>query len=707
MTDSGGHRGSERARPAQWPVLSGQIPPLADSCITRQETGLSLASLPAGQTTVLAAANDAATWSMRTQGGTGKTHLAATLAHECLDRDLARLVVWVTATSQDAVICSYARALRDVGRQPPAEGQERAAVQFLDLLASTDQPWLVVLDDLSDAAALEGFWPRGAAGWVLVTTQHQDVGGPTDSRALTVGNFSPREALWYLTERLRGDRDQRVGAPDLANELGLLPIALGQATAVMAETGLDCRQYGALVGERKSQLAAGPSGMHASIRGATWSLSAEFADQLPPAGLAKRALRLISMLSSHGIPGAVLTSNAACAYLAGSRESFPADVTQVRSAVYNLVRAGLVTVDDTSPARTVLAHELVQAIARESLSTAERDEAAVAAADALAQAWSSRGISPDFEQSLRDCTARLHEMAGTALWMPECHPVLVRAGESLASTGCSGAALAYWRKMLGVSHQHLGPAHPLSARFREYLGIASVASGNTGEAVVMCRDALTELENTRTACDPAILAARANLARAYRAADRPGDAVALAEHTVAECEQVLGAGHPQTLAAVGTLADSYLAAGRFKEAIGLCKNALAGRERFQGPDDLDTIAARVRLASAYRAANKPKDALKHYERALADRERLQGPDDLDAITARRELALTYHMAGKLAYSVAQYERALAACHQVLGPGHRLTGEINDDLDTVASYGVAKLGIDLRAPKRRDGSRRPN
>src|SRR5437763_1341022 len=49
-----GRTGPLRSRSMAWPVVSGQIPPLAVAAVARQETGLSLAtSLPPGPTTVL------------------------------------------------------------------------------------------------------------------------------------------------------------------------------------------------------------------------------------------------------------------------------------------------------------------------------------------------------------------------------------------------------------------------------------------------------------------------------------------------------------------------------------------------------------------------------------------------------------------------------------------------------------------------------
>jgi tetratricopeptide (TPR) repeat protein len=706
MTSRGADGGPAGPRPASGSAVSGRIPPLAESYSPRPETGFSLRSLPAGQATVLVAADDVLAGGLAGVGGTGKTHLAAALAREHLDERAADLVVWVSATGRDAVAAGYAQASRDAGVADPGEGPELAAAAFLDWLARTDRSWLVVLDDLSDPAVVDGYWPRGAAGRTLVTTELQDLGELPDARVMTVGALSHREALRYLSERLQADHDQRLGAPDLAAELDLLPIALGQAAAVMAETGIDCHRYRELVAGRRSEALSSSVGRYASTVAAAWSLSVELADNLPPAGMAGRALALISMLGPHGMPGLVLTSQAARAYITGSAgtgsgAAAGGDEGWARAAVYNLARAGLVTIDAGDAARTVRAHELVLTVARQNLLAAERDRAAGAAADALVQAWSSRDVPETFGQSLRDCTTHLRQAGGALLWSPQCHPVLLRAGQSLETEGLSGPAAAYWQNLLDISERELGPGHAVTLQFRDLLGAAFEASGRLDEAIATYRDVVSDQQQAAGAHHPAAAADRANLTRAYHAAGRSGDAIDLAEQTVAECEQALGPDHPDSLSARSGLADSYLAAGRAKDAIAERQRVLAAWERLQGRDDRDTIAARVGLAGAYRSADKFKDAVKHYERALADQERVQGESHPDTIATRRELALAYMLAGRLAYSVRQYERALADCEQVLGPGHPLTRETSEDLDAAAAYAMSRVGIDLRTPRRVD------
>jgi tetratricopeptide (TPR) repeat protein len=712
-------------------------------------------------------------------------------------------VVWVGATGRDAVISGYAQALRDLDLVQHRGGSaERAAGRFLGWLAETDQPWVVVLDDLADPAAMDGLWPAGAAGRVLVTAPRADVvtapradvvtapradvgmapradmaggaradmiggtradmagGARADmiggtradmaggawadvirgtradmaggARVIGVGAFAPREALAYLSASLQMDHGQRSGALDLAGDLRFWPLALGLAGAFLGCTGLDCRDYRARFAERRVALAGAFTDDVSLATAASWSLSRELADQIPPRGMAGRALALISMLTPHGIPGAVLTSEAARGYLTG-RHGGPADVAEVRTAVHNLARAGLVGVNDHSPARTVQVHEAVQAITRRHLSAGEWQQAAAAAADALAQAWSGHDVAPPVAQALRDCTARLHEVADGFLWAPHCHPALLQAGHSLDAEGLAGPAAGYWQAMLGRSQQALGADHPQTATIRGLLGSAYETAGRLDDAIAIYETALGEQEQgpgtrlqhlTRmyvaagrqseaiglaeravAGCERTLgpnhadtLAARADLAGVYLGAGLLDEAAAAFDQVLAGRERVLGPDHPDTTAARASLADVYRESGRFKEAIALGRRTLADRERGLGPDHPDTVAARVSLAAAYRGAKKPKDALRLYERILADRERAQGADHPDTILARSDLALGYLSTRKMAVAIAQYERALADSERVLGPDHPITEAVRQSLHEAAAYSWSVLGIDLRSAK---------
>src|SRR5215813_7230566 len=105
-----------------WPVRSGAVPVLDDNFYHRPETGLSLASGPLpGETVVLTDVEPAAGGGQRGAGGLGKTQIAAWHAHELVRSRAVDLLVWIDASSRDAVVTGYAQALADLGESDATE----------------------------------------------------------------------------------------------------------------------------------------------------------------------------------------------------------------------------------------------------------------------------------------------------------------------------------------------------------------------------------------------------------------------------------------------------------------------------------------------------------------------------------------------------------------------------------------------------------
>jgi tetratricopeptide (TPR) repeat protein len=695
------------------PARLGDVPPLAAAFSPRPETGLALASsLSPGEITVLCSpppvpgsANQPAA------GGTGKTQLAAALAHSLWQGGAVDLLIWLTASSRDAITTGYARGVAAVGAGDPGGDAATAASRFLAWLAATDRPWLLVLDDLADPADLAGLLPAGPAGRVLVTSRL----GPealqgAGRRIVPIGPFSRREALSYLTSLLQDHPDQRIEALDLAEDLRCLPLALSHAAAAMVDRSMGCRDYRAQLTERRVRLTEPPDD-DAAITSLTVSLALDYTDRLPPGSLARGALALTSVLDPAGIPGAVLTSGAALAFMTGQRDGVAPDPQYARAGLHNLARYGLVVIDPGSVERTVRVHPLVQAIVRRLMPDAVRQQAVLAAADALLETWQGNHPAPVLAAALRDNTASLQHAGGELLWSPEAHPVLLQAGASLDHDELAGPAIRYWQAMIEASDRALGPAHPLSLGARDRLAAAQEKAGRPDDAISSRRRSLEERERILGPGHPDTLAgrgelahayliaghldealplyeqalaarewalgpyhtdtmaSRSELAHAYSTAGRLDDAIAIYERTLADRARTLGPDHPDTLTARASLAAAYRVAGRLAEAMPLYEHALAGREAVLGPDHPDTLAARASLAYAYRSAGKLKDAIPLYKRTLADRERVLGRDHPDTIASCGSLAAAYYLARRLKDAVPLYERALADAERVLGPDH--------------------------------------
>src|SRR5271166_4195599 len=320
---------AQQARTASGPgsgvLLSGIVPPLADTYYQREQTGPDLASsLRPGEILVLVHGEETKL-APAAQGGTGKTQLAVEFAHAMWNTRAVEVLVWVTGASSESVIAGFAEAANMVDARAPDEGAETAAARFVSWLARTRRPWALIIDDLAELSDLEELWPAGASGRVLITTRLPAMAfkGPAfesrDLRVVPVSGLSRREALDYVASRLTDHPDQRIEALDLGEDLDGLPLGLAQATAVMSARRQGCREYRALLAERIGHMPAADGGSAAVL--ATWSIAAECAHELPPAGLAWPTLVLAAMLDHHGVPGAHRADARQCA---GRRTRLPA-----------------------------------------------------------------------------------------------------------------------------------------------------------------------------------------------------------------------------------------------------------------------------------------------------------------------------------------------------------------------------------------------
>src|ERR1700757_1268360 len=152
-------------------LLSGTVPPLADTYYPREQSAPDLvSSVRRGQTVVLIHGEETQQ-APAAQGGTGKTQLAVEFTHAMWNPRAVEVLIWVNAASRESVITGFAQAANTVDASQPDEGAETAAARFVSWLAHTRRPWALVIDDLAELSDLDGLWPSGASGRVLITTR--------------------------------------------------------------------------------------------------------------------------------------------------------------------------------------------------------------------------------------------------------------------------------------------------------------------------------------------------------------------------------------------------------------------------------------------------------------------------------------------------------------------------------------------------------
>jgi tetratricopeptide (TPR) repeat protein len=620
----------------------------------------------------------------------GKTQLAAAFAESLWQSGGIDLLVWIDATSRASVLSGYAAATAAVTSRDQASSCESVAAQFLSWLGETSRPWLVVLDDLTDLVNLEGLWPAGPAGRVLVTSADA-AAVPGAMRIVPVGPFSLREAISYLSERLQADPDKRNGAVELAQDLDLEPVALAQAGAVIANSPLSCREYRAHFARRREELAES-SGARPPVAAVTWTFSFGQADQLAPGGPARLLLALAAMLDGHGIPQTVLTAPAAGDFLAGG--GAPADSERAHAALAAVEQAGLLTVEQATVPPTVRISPVLQAALRAAMPAGLLDQAARSAADALLQAWPEQEPPGWPASGLRSCAATLRRITGDLLWDGGCHLLLVRAGDSLDRARLTGPAVDHWGDLAATCGRLLGGGHPDTMLAGQRLADACLSAGRATDAVPWLQWELDNLAHNLGPDHRDVIEARRCLGHALVAALQLPTAIAVLERAVPQFERVCGPRHLGTLGAQDELAAAYLAADQYSDAITLYQRTLADRVRAQGAQHPQTMTTRHGLADSYLASGRAKEAVAAYRRVVTDRERALGPDHLDTLTARADLGAAYQKTGKTAAAELAYEQAWAGFERVLGPRHPDTLRSRADLAHVyrrlGRYGDARV-----------------
>jgi tetratricopeptide (TPR) repeat protein len=655
-----------RRRRVTWPVRSGTAPVLVNGFSTRPETvpGLASALVPGGLVALVPGGAAAQPRTGPPDRACGKTQVAVYAAESLWRSGDLDLLVWVVATSRASVLSGLVAAAAAT-RSDHVGDAESVSASFTEWLGQTSRRWLAVFDDLRNAADLEGLWPAGPTGRVLITTADPAIiPGERRAVALQVPEFSTREGMSYLMGRLTADPDQRLGAIDLVADLGREPQALAQASAVIARSSLSCRTYRDYYAQRRTQLAVDGNDPP-SAAAVTWTLSVEHAERLAPGGGAQHLLALAALLDRHGVPGTVFTTAAVCRYLAAGGTGQAVNPDAAWNALSALDRADLLSIDGTTTPPTVRMSSTVQAAVRAATPKVLLDQVAIAAADALLEVWPADEPEPWLATDLRSCTISLWRATGDRLWAEGCHPLLVRAGQSMDGARLTGPAVAHWRELAATSDRVAGTGGPDTLMVGGYLVSALLAAGQAAEAVAWARWVLASRTRVLGPDDPSTLAAQTTLGRALMATGQADAAAKVLETAAAECERVLGADHLDTIGAQEELASACRSAGK-PEATQLYQRVLASRERLQGPRHPDAMTTRQRLADSYLADGRVKEANSEIKRVLADRERVLGADHVDTIVARGKLAAAYDSAGRMASALQLYEQACQGYERVLG-----------------------------------------
>jgi hypothetical protein len=241
-------------------------------------------------------------------GGVGKTQTAAEYAH--LHSEEYDYIFWATAAARESLVSSYV-TIAGLLRLPESAAQDQTlAVDAAKRWFSSNQRWLLILDNADDLAMVRELIPSGKSGHVLLTTRAVAM-GPIARRVEIVEMGTDEGALFLLRRAKHIPEDasldaaveaDRTTAKEITKHLDGLPLALDQAAAYIEETGYGISDYLQLYRKhapkllrRRGLLASD----HPSVA-TTWALSFENIEKVNPT--AAELLKFCSFLHPDAIP---------------------------------------------------------------------------------------------------------------------------------------------------------------------------------------------------------------------------------------------------------------------------------------------------------------------------------------------------------------------------------------------------------------------
>ena len=558
-------------------------------------------------------------------GGVGKTAIAIEYVYRY--RSEYDLVWWIAADQLPSVRGSLAELAQRLGLEAsPATGVDGLIAVVRDALLRGEpySRWLIVFDNADQPEEIRGLIPPGP-GDVLITSRNHR--WESVIRTVPMDVFRPEESRDFLLKRVRKGLTD-ADADRLAKELGHLPLALEQAGAMLAETGMPADEYLRLLKEHVGEIMneGPPSGYPRSMT-AAWKLSVDAVKRSRPQAL--EVLRCCAFFGPEPIPRDV--------FRRGVQETGTA-VAEVlsnpiatASVMRELARYALVTLDGNA----VKVHRLIQALLRDELTAEQR-------------------------------AAYRHEahliMAAAAPYDPDDATNWSRFQDLMPHVNAEATELHQSREFAVRS---------LARGVIRYL----YQSGDYTSALALTERFIEQWTADSGPDDENVLQAQRHLGNIQRLIGRYHESYKVTEEALARAQVALGEDDPTTLSLRTGLGANLRANGSFAAARELDTESLVLLESKYGATDGRTLRLLSSLALDHGLVSDYTTAQELYERAFAAmRDPDSGATPLDVIGAWYGISWTLGQRGKFddAVDVAQDARDYGQNSSGLGAEHLYT-----------------------------------
>ncbi|MFD6275243.1 FxSxx-COOH system tetratricopeptide repeat protein [Streptomyces sp. NPDC060209] len=531
-------------------------------------------------------------------GGVGKSQIAVEYVYRHSGE--FNVIWWIPSEQENLILGALADLARNLGLE--VGPQANAAVPAVREALRTGKPfdnWLLVFDNAEDIEAVRSFFPNGGPGKIIVTSRNRE--WERVATPLSVDVFDRDESIALLQRRARGlssgDADR------LAAALGDLPLAVEQAGAWHAATGMPVDEYLGLLEERRPEIhELVPSPDYPLPVAAVWDISLGRLSQDNPA--ARQLLEICACMAPEPIP-LNLFRGGRNVQVTPELDPVLRDPLLLARATRDLSKLSLVRLDHKTS--TLQMHRLMQNVIVARMDPEERARMTRAAHLLLTTAKPGAPASPDQWPAYQAILP--HVIASGAVessdgWVRDLvyDMVFFLYYWGAHESGAAQASLAWsaWRAQSGDEDLHV-------IRITKLLGFYLRLLGRPGEAIVHNERALAISRGAQIP-DEELIDSMWQMAGALRHRGEFKQARVLAEEAFTRASDLFGPEDPTTLSAAHDYGVALRLNGSFSAAREIDEETARQRELLYGPvngltlNTLNGLAIDLREAGDYLGA---------------------------------------------------------------------------------------------------------